>query len=216
MNFSTLFIFSTVISLVPIIISFFFWNKQPKELRILTFYLVVGLMFSTVMWILGSQKINNLWMMHLFTPIQFGLLMWIFSFWFKGPIRRVVLLSIPVFTLFWVVVLMFFESFSHFNTYTRPVEALILIIVAGHTLYKTNKEDAETIFRMPRFWVASGTLIYFSGMILLYAVSNNLLAMSMETLRMVWLTIQTTSQIMSNLLFIGGFLCLSPRLHLQQ
>ena len=173
-------------------------------------------MFSTVMWILGSQKINNLWMMHLFTPIQFGLLMWIFSFWFEGPIRSVALLSIPIFTLFWVIMLLFFESFTQFNTYTRPVEALVLIVVSGYTLYKTNKEDAETIFRMPRFWVASGTLIYFSGMILLYAVSNNLLAMSMETLRMVWLTIQTSSQIMSNLLFIGGFLCLSPRLHLQQ
>ena len=154
--------------------------------------------------------------MHLFTPIQFGLLMWIFSFWFEGPIRRVALLSIPIFTLFWVIMLLFFESFTQFNTYTRPVEALFFIVVAGYMLYKTNKEDAETIFRMPRFWVASGTMVYFSGMIILYALSNILLTDSIETLRLLWAPIQTTVNVMSNLLFIGGFLCLSPRLHLQQ
>ena len=162
------------------------------------------------------NKINNLWLMHIFTPIQFGFFLWIFSHWQKKFTKYFFLALIPAFSIFWLVAMLFFESFNNFNSYTRPLEALLLILISGYTLYQINKEQIGSMFQTPSFWISSGTLVYFSGMILLYALSNILLTDSIETLRLLWAPIQTTVNVMSNLLFIGGFLCLSPRLHPQQ
>lgn len=184
-----------------------FRRAWSKDVRILVLYLGVTILFNAAMVFVALNKMTNLWLMHLYTPVQFGLLMWLFSHWQSPSLRRIFLLSIPAFGGIWLITMLLFESFNHFNSYTRPFEALILLLVSSFTLLSITRENFDSLFRLPSFWISSGTLIYFAGMIVLYAVSNVLLEHSVDTLRILWVPIQSTVALLTNLLFMGAFLC---------
>lgn len=203
------------LALCSVIVGFVSWNRLSRELRILVVYLTVGFVVGIVIVILAFQRINNLWLMQVYTPIQFSFLMWVFSHWSSGAVKRVFLFSIPTFILFWGVMFLFFEDIGRFNAYSKPTSSLILVAASGYLLYQTNKESDEVFYRSPKFWVASGTLVYFSGMIVLYALFNQLLTVSAEQLALLWAPIQTTASVLSYLMYIMSFLCLSPRLRPQ-
>ena len=211
MNIPSFIFISAASAFIPVIAGLFCARFTPRDLKIFLLYLAINCLSNIVSIGLAMMKLNNLWLLHVFTPIQFALFIWIFSQWQKPPVKHFFLSAIPAFTLVWLLAMLFFENISRFNSLTRPLEALVLIGVSGFTLYQLQQESIGILFRKPSFWIASGTLIYFSGMIILYTLSNSLLEVSIETLRTVWLTIQPTVNISANLLFAAGFLCLRPR-----
>ena len=100
----------------------------------------------------------------------------------------------------------FVEKIDEFNTYSKPTEAIVLIIVSGYCLYQVNKEKVESLFRQPSFWISSGAMIYFTGTVIIFTVTNLLLHESMEELRVVW-DVVFVMEIIANLFYAGGFLC---------
>ncbi|MCI0707457.1 MAG: hypothetical protein L0Y80_08250 [Ignavibacteriae bacterium] len=180
---------------------------QQTEMRILLLSIFVSFFLGSTMIVLAVQGINNLWVIHLSTLLQYSLLTWLFSFWHTARTRKLLLLSIPIFFSIWLIVFLGFESISAFSSYTRPLQALLLISFSCYTLFIINKDETKPIFSTPAFWAASGTLIYFTGTMILFALSNILLKESAEMLRMLWAPIQSTSVIVSHVCFAGAFIC---------
>ena len=200
---------STFVTILAGTYAFRFINKESK---VLLAYQVISLCSSILMIYLGwVLRQSNLWLIHLYTPIQFGLLMWILSSWQENAnVKRLFQLLIPAFVLVWAVAAIFVEHKNEFNTFSRPTESILLIIASGYTLYQVNKEKVESLFSQPSFWVGSGTLVYFTGMVILFTLTNVLLSSSESGLRTAW-TVQWIMSVIANFLYVGAFLCQRSR-----
>ena len=198
-------------TLVVILVGFYTFKQLGKESKIFLLYLVISLLTSIATVYLALNNMRNLWVSHLYTPIQFGLLMWVFSSWQEKPnVKRLFQLLIPAFILVWAIAAIFLEHTNEFNTFSRPTESILLIIASGYTLFQVNKEKVESLFRQPSFWVGSGTLIYFTGMVILFTITNVLLRSSEEILRTAWI-VNWILNVITNLFYAGAFLCQKSR-----
>ena len=198
-------------TLALILVGFYMYKQLGKESKIFLVYQLVSLLTSIATVYLALNNMRNLWVSHLYTPIQFGLLMWVFSSWQEKPnLKRLFQLLIPAFILVWAIAAIFVEHTNEFNTFSRPTESILLIITSGYTLFQVNKEKVELLFRQPSFWVGSGTLIYFTGMVILFTLTNVLLRSSEEILRTAWI-VNWILNVIANLLYAGAFLCQKSR-----
>lgn len=195
-----------------ILAGFFVYKSIKIESKVFLLYQIISLISSVSMIYLARVlHVNNLWLVHLFTPIQFGFLMWVLSSWQENVnVKRLFQLLIPAFIFVWAIAAVFVEPRNEFNTFSRPTESILLIIASGYTLYQVNKEKVESLFSQPSFWVGSGTLIYFTGMVILFTLTNVLLSSSNETLRTAW-TVQWIMSVIANILYVGAFLCQKSR-----
>jgi len=201
-----------VSTIVTILGGIFLYKSINKESRVFLVYQLISLVFSIFGVYVGRVlEQTNLWLVHLYTPIQFGFLMWVLSSWQENlNAKRLFQLLIPTFVLVWAIAALFLEHKNEFNTFSRPTESILLIIASGYTLYQVNKEKVESLFSQPSFWVGSGTLIYFTGMVILFTITNVLLSDSVETLRTAW-TVQWIMSVIANFLYLGAFLCQRSR-----
>ncbi len=201
-----------VSAIVTILGGIFLYKSINKESRIFLVYQLISFVFSISGIYVGRVlDQTNLWLIHLYTPIQFGFLMWVFSSWQENlNVKRLFQLLIPTFVLVWAIAALFVEHKNEFNTFSRPTESILLIIASGYTLYQVNKEKVESLFSQPSFWFGSGTLIYFTGMVVLFTITNVLLSDSVEMLRTAW-TVQWIMGVIANLLYLGAFLCQKSR-----
>ena len=201
----------TAVDVAVCALGFIRYQKLGRDTRILAVYFSVSVISSLLQLYLASHRINNLWLIHLFTPIQYAFLAWIFALWQNDHRMRFVLqLSTILFAMFCLIGSLFFEDPRAFNIYTKPVESVLLVFLSGQTLYAINKQSQEPLAPQPALWISAATLIYFSGLAVLYGLSNTLLSQSAETLRSAWIA-HTVVGIIANLLYGVAFLCPRPR-----
>lgn len=196
-------LFSTFSAAFPFLAGLFVLKRLSKELRFLMLFFAGNVMFELVFAYLAINSVRNLWLFHIYTVFEYGFLIYFFSFLQKNElVRSFFRISIPIFILFWLNVKLLWEDWFFFNTVTRPLNALILILVSTITLHQFNKENINHLFREPRFWMIVGVLVYFSGNILLFSMTNIVL----EGRPDIWL-IHSILNIIANLCFTRGFLC---------
>ena len=201
----------TAVDVVVCALGLIRYQKLGRGTRILAVYFSVSVALSLVQFYLASQRINNLWLTHLFTPIQYAFFASIFALWQNDHRMKLALqLSAILFAALCLSGILFFEDPRTFNIYTRPVEGVLLVFFSGQMLHMINKRSLEPLARQPAFWISAATLIYFSGLAVLYGLSNTLLSRSVETLRSAWIA-HTIVGIIANLLYGVAFLCPRPR-----
>lgn len=190
---------------VPFFVGVYLYRWLSKDMRILLRYFAIVLLVDVILYYTSFIiKINNLWLFHIFTLVEYSFLILVFSSWQKNALlKRNMRLSIPIFAMIWVMAKFFLEGFNEIDNFTSSVESVLLVVVSAYTLYDLNKENVVSIYKEPRFWVAGAVLIYFSGNLLCFAFSNVVL---------VW-PIHSVLNIIANLLYTGGFLCLPRRLN---
>jgi hypothetical protein len=71
-----------------------------------------------------------------------------------------------------VVNFSFFQSIYQFNTYTRPLEAIIIIVFSTIYLSGQNNADKTDFIHNGGRWVASGFLVYFYSSLFQFIFSN--------------------------------------------
>jgi hypothetical protein len=183
---------------VPFAVGVFALRRLQTGTRVLLgYFLLLGLVEAIGLY-LALNKISNLWLFHVFTPLEYGFLTLVFSCWQKKPLLRLLLrLSIPLFALICLLNKLYLEDVSRFDNFTATLESAALILISVYTLFDLYRETASALFRDPRFWIAVAVLVYFSGNLPVFAFANIITLWSMHHFL----------NITSNILFTGGFLC---------
>jgi hypothetical protein len=140
-------------------------------------------------------------------PIQFGMLTYFFSFYVGNSVRRALIWSIPSFFLLWSVNFFVFESIFRYSTYAKPLECALLTLVAALALFTNYRQNLSPPTSDPLFWIASGVVLYFSSIAVLFSLSASILKVSPETLRIVFST-QALISTLVNLSYASGIWCL--------
>ncbi|NNG15634.1 MAG: hypothetical protein HKM89_04065 [Gemmatimonadales bacterium] len=193
--------------LLPIVALLFVRRPTPPALWLTG--AALGLMFvqDTFMLIVAGTGINNLWLTHAALPLTTGLIVWSFSFWQVSKLARdAVRIAVAIYVVVWLVVSLAVEDFQQFSRFTAPLQALLVLSVAGYTLV-TSFRGTDTPLRAPWFWVSLGWALYFGIVVVHDPISQLLLnAGQMEYLRTSYY-VKAGFGVLSLLLLTGGVLC---------
>jgi len=196
--------------LVPITIGVYRYKNLGKAMNTIFFYLVLNGLISLLVRYLASYKMNNLPILHVFTILEFLCISIFYIQTLKDKmIKRIIVSMMVIFPLACVINFMYFQDITRFNTNTRPLEALLVMIYS--LLYfaqNTNDTFEKKWEESPINWVSSGLLLYFSGALFIFSFSNytssDMNTRYQQLNLLIW-NIHATLLLIMYLLFAKGF-----------
>ncbi|MDT3403883.1 hypothetical protein [Mucilaginibacter terrae] len=160
-------------TLLPLGAGLLYYKQLNKPLRTLLLYLAMAFTLNVIGTVLANYGVNNLPGLHLYTICEVVLLMLYFKAAFdNAKADKIINIILWAFPLLCIINFSFFQSLYEFNTYTRPLGALIVIVAS--ILYLAVQSDfkkPELITVSGRI-VASGFLIYFCSSLFQFIFSN--------------------------------------------
>ncbi len=175
MSFSAFYLgyFIPAFTLVPFITGLVLYKRLNKPLRILLIYLAVSFIFNVIGSLLAELGMNNLPGLHFYTMAEVAAIMLYYLYAFEqGRISAWIKATMAIFPIICIINFCFFQSLYEFNTYTRPLGALIVILfTAAYMVMQTGFKNTQLVKRSGRL-VASGFMIYFCSSLFQFIFSN--------------------------------------------
>lgn len=159
---------------LPATVVIFRFRQLHSAMKIMALYVFLGGVIQISSSYLSAQKHNNLWLLHIYTPLEFGCIIWFYSNVLQGFLKRNVFVWGGLgFALLSALNSAFLQDIESFNTYARSLEGILVIVLCLIWCYRTLSEmKIKRLEQDPVFWVNTGFLLYFSGNVLLFAFSN--------------------------------------------
>ncbi|PSK91426.1 hypothetical protein B0I18_1059 [Taibaiella chishuiensis] len=148
---------------------------QPPE-RLIFVYLMLSGVFNILAAALAARSINNLPLLHLYTVIEFTVIAAFFrSIVEPGRARMLITWLMGLFPLMALINIYLLDSIFLYNLIPRSVEA---IIVVSFCIYYLMKSLSFSAGKSPffNFAVVVSFLLYFSGSLALFALSDFIIA----------------------------------------
>lgn len=156
-------------ALLPVIAGAVCYKRIPRSLHMLVAYVGIAFLINVVGIALASRHINNLPLLHVYTAFELVAVLLYYKYAFADKkLNRVFNGLMWGFPLLCVINFTFFQSIFTFNTYTRPLEALIIIVFSVLYLLRADGSKAGMAGR----WVASAFLLYFCSSVFQFTFSN--------------------------------------------
>jgi hypothetical protein len=176
-------------------------------LRVIFFYLIFSGLSDVAERIVGSYHINNLPLLHVYTVLEFLFIIYFLQVALKNrAISKLIWALMIVFPVFCVLDLVFLQSIYQFNSYPRPVAALIII---GFCIYyffsRGGADNPKPWINEPLNWIMTGLLVYFGSSLLHFAFLNVLYEHASLQVNYIFGTIHATLVMLMYLLFTAGF-----------
>jgi len=179
-----------------------------KERFIFFVFVCLAMITEIVTLCMAMEKMNNLWVLHIHHLLEFGLLMQIISMWQRQPLfRKIWLISIPFFIIFWIISNLTIESFFGPAEYSHVVFSGVLVFASIYSLINLMKDESLILWKEIRFWITSGILIYFGGNTVLFLFFDKIFALKTQDAITVW-NIHWIIDTIVNVFYAIGFLCL--------
>ena len=185
----------------------FRYRNLLRPLRILEWLIIIGILNEGIQRIVASFHYYNLWTSHFYTLIEIVFVVFMYSSWMKNHQKRLMLsFCLSVFVVFWIISKFTFEPLSLADSWTASISKILQIIFSVLLLMDVVRESDIVWTDDPRLWVVAGIIIYSAGSLFFYALYNMMLQASRDRLILVY-SMNWILMIVSNLLFIRGFLC---------
>ncbi|MFD0751619.1 hypothetical protein ACFQZS_15820 [Mucilaginibacter calamicampi] len=162
-------------TLLPIIAGLIYYKRLNKPLRTLQVYLIASFIINTAGSILASHNINNLPLLHVYTIVEVLTVMLYYLYAFgKGDIGKWIKAVMVIFPVICIINFSFIQSIYTFNTFTRPLSAIIIILfTTAYMTMQSSFKNRELITRSGRL-VAAGFMIYFCSSLFQFIFSNEI------------------------------------------
>ena len=177
------YIFHTIIVPLSILIPLFAfilnYKFAKKESCTLFYYLIISGLINVIAIVIRRYHVSNLPLLHFYTLVETVFLLSYFRIIFHDPrLKKALLISSILFPIVCIINFSFLQSIYTFNTYTRPLEALIITFFCLLYLYKSG--FTENWISKPTSWFNMGILIYFPVACIIFILSNYLVFVRMN------------------------------------
>lgn len=189
-------------TLIPITAGIIYYKRINKALHTLTGYLIVVLLINIVAVIMANYRQNNLPLLHFYTMFELLAVMLYYKHSFAN--KRMDRWINPIMIIYPVLCVLnftFLQSIYEFNTYTRPLEALIIIMFSGIYLAGQHPADKEGPGQNPGRWVAGAFLMYFFSSLFQFIFSNVVSKSAPKNIKLIIWDIHDTFVLIMYLLF---------------
>lgn len=160
-------------TLLPLGAGLLFYKQINKPLRTLLIYLATAFVINVIGSILANHRINNLPLLHVYTIAELVTVMYYYKQAFESnkAIKwiNIIMLAFP---LLCIINFSFFQSIYEYNTYTRPLGALIIIVASILYLAVQTDFKRHDLITVSGRIVAAGFLIYFCSSLFQFIFSN--------------------------------------------
>jgi len=154
--------------LIPIIFALFNFKRAQLNSRLILSYLIASGLINLVA--LTVMRRNNLPLLHLYTIVEAILILSYLRNLFVEPVvKRVLLYIIIIFPIVCILNFLFLQN-MRYNTYTRPLEAIMITFFCLLYLYKSG--FTENWINKPTSWFNMGILLYFPVVCIIFILSN--------------------------------------------
>lgn len=182
--FSFFSMYSVIIPFVICLAEYTDLTDLQQSIGLLVLLTCLGEISIYLLTVLG---INNLPAVHIFTVLQFIVLVWIMKKGLSSYFPKNVFQGLIIgFVLFALIDAFFLNGWYNFNSYSRPLASFILPFLALCFFYKTMKElKISSLEREPLLWLSIGIIIYFPSSLLVFLFTNHVKT-SNEVLLTLW------------------------------
>jgi hypothetical protein len=191
----------------------FFKKKVSGSLNIIFYGLFIRLLFDFIAVFISmdgtlSRKFNgNMFIYHIFTPVEYLLYCYYFLLNFSSKkIRKAILFSMPFFVLFSVISTIAFQKYYAYNSYSLLLKYCLLIIWVMLFLKELLIEKpVENLLRLPAFWVSVAILFHSAINIFIDGFANFILENEPGDFKITYTIYSITNYILFLLLFVSLF-----------
>lgn len=188
---------------LPLATAIYKYRHLHAPVKVFALYLLLNGLCNFVADALAGRDINNLPLLHVYTPVEFALLL----LYYRGimgnvGIARYTYIIVALFTGFCIINSLLLQSIYRYNSYAKPLSGIIIMVYALY--YFKLSLDSETGVvesQKPYLWLNAGLLLYFGGSFFLFAYANLIPEQFMNTL--MW-NIHATLVLIMYLLFTTG------------
>ena len=173
---------------IPVMIALIWYRHLSTGMKTMAAYVLLSGLIQICSSYLHGQKENNLYLLHIYTPLEFACIAWFYSIVLEGlwPQRVFLYAGISFFVLSGLNSA-FLQDTKTFNTYARSLEGILVILLCLAWCYRTLREmKIKRLEQDPVFWVNTGFLLYFSGNVLLFAFSNYIININQALNLYIW------------------------------
>ena len=173
---------------LPILIALFRFKRFTKLYWTLASLLLVAAIISYGAFILYQNKANNMYLLHIYTVLEYALWsMFYYQLFERKFVKKVIVSLLILFVLFAVTNTLYWQSLQVYNSYSRSVEGAFLLCFAIAWFYKVFVNGKIIKLEThPVFWINAGVLVYFSGSLLLFVTNNFLVKISRQHFFEAW------------------------------
>ena len=180
-------------------------------MRVFLLWFVVVAMVEGLTFYLGLQWQDVYWIFHLYAPVEYALVAWVFSHWHHSArFKNIVLSSIPIFLLICAWDLADTRNLTSLDDFTASVAHTLFIAISSFVLLGIQRQETKSLIRDYRFWVSSGLLLYSSGSLAYFALNDTLVV---NPIVLIWV-IHAVLNIVAYSMYSVGFICRTSRLEI--
>ncbi|MFD0793493.1 hypothetical protein ACFQZX_07675 [Mucilaginibacter litoreus] len=146
---------------------------------------------------------------NIYTIFEFAFIAAFYATFYRENIRKIIYVLMFLFGILVIINYLFIQNGYEFNTYTRPLEAIMIIGFAITFILKQNS-DEQSWGDNKNNWINSGILIYYSSGLAMFIFTNHLLHASRSINNFVWY-VHDTILMFEYILFAVGFYKCKPQ-----
>jgi hypothetical protein len=192
---------------VPFVVGLIRLKQLPGYARVMVWLLLLSTVTQLTITLLAASNTNNMPFFHVYTLIEFPLLTWFFNrLLHSDAIAKYLVLLGGGFLLFAVLNTLFVQSWYHFNSYARSIEAILVIGLCFVYLQKQLRSDSIS-WKDAGLWFVMGLFVYFSTAFIIFIISNLSLALNKYFDWLIWNVHATILLILYGLYTIGFVKC---------
>jgi hypothetical protein len=167
--------------------------------------MILSVITQVVSYILWDHRINNLPALHIFTILEYLLVLWYFSRLLNDFFPKWSWLFLAAaFPLYSIADSIWIEPINTFNSYSRTVEALIIIFLSVCWFVKNlTFSDTGKPMQTSSRYIVSGFLIYFTGSLVLFSFGNYINKLMINLVINIWMLHTLLDLILYLLITIG-------------
>ncbi|RZL48334.1 MAG: hypothetical protein EOP00_09495 [Pedobacter sp.] len=158
--------------LLPILFGLLYYQNSTPGSKLLFYYLIAsGSINLTAILLVANGVKNNLPLLHLYTIVEaVFILSYLRTLFLNNLTQKILLIITILFPILCIINFTFIQSIFTFNTYTRPLEAILITFFCLLFLYQSG--FTENWLKKPSSWFNVGILIYFPVVCIIFIVSN--------------------------------------------
>lgn len=173
---------------LPILVMLYRFKRFTKVFWTLAVLLLVAVIISYSAYILYQNQTNNMYLLHIYTVLEYTLWSMFYYQLFKNKVvKKVIVGMLIIFVLFSITNTIYWQPLEIYNSYSRSVEGAFLLCFAIAWFYKVFVDSKIIKLEShPIFWINSAVLVYFSGSFLLFISNNFLMKLSDQEFFEAW------------------------------
>lgn len=158
---------------IPIVVGIAKYKRLGQSLKIILLFLVINGLTNVIAKLLSVAQVTNLPALHVYTIVELSILLLFYRSILDGTrVNKYIPAIIVGFFIVSVVNTLSFQCIFTYNSYTRSLEAILIIFFAITYFIKRLENVEQSNGGATITIINSALMLYFSGAFILFIVSN--------------------------------------------